>query len=297
MSGSADRAGTHWYIPLIDEVAQCCRSDHMVGFHASSRWSCPFTRTGIYLKRPRVGLCVQVAPPHPSMDDLASLDLCPQQVLTGTCSSQECGHQHDVQICHPCGVVSIPASGHEAHLKSSKHSWNLYMTAHRRGTIFRCSLCDAPVSGMQSWHLHVSSEQHLRQAQRLQTSPHLEPQVFIGKRGLVHCGDCDRHVPQTDWIAHQSELEHRNKTRLRAYIEACSISESDKENISVSHHDGGVDFGILSPSAVGDGPQVHIAVKNTSPTRSFRVVRTDLVQGLASMPTTWYVIQRGLSQT
>jgi helicase MOV-10 len=224
---------------------------------------------------------------RPPMSDLHDLHLCPQKLLTDACADVACTRLHDFAICSPCGVVAIPALGLGSHMQSATHGRR---AINRSSTIFRCSLCEISVQSLPGWQSHVSGRPHVRKANQEALSPHVTPEVDLGRQGYVYCTNCDIHVPKRDWQNHESNKAHLRRSRLRSFMAAFERTQDDQGGLKLSHRDGGVDFGVINPGEIGQGrPQIKISARATSSSssRSLQIVEMRIVKALTALPTNW----------
>lgn len=73
----------------------------------------------------------------------------------------------------------------------------------------------------------------------------------------TYCALCNCTVPPCGWRSHESGARHR---RIQAFRGAFAEGEKNKNGVSVSHVDGGLDFGIVEPGDAEKGLALYLKI-------------------------------------
>ncbi|TBU29435.1 P-loop containing nucleoside triphosphate hydrolase protein [Dichomitus squalens] len=109
-----------------------------------------------------------------------------------------------------------------------------------------CELCVVICSPASNYDSHIRGRQHLANTAKVAPLPFVKAQS-------VRCPPCAMVVNATEWTAHISGESHRKHQQLAALRAAYEIAESDKQGVSVSHAETGVDFGVVNLEQAGAG--------------------------------------------
>lgn len=104
-------------------------------------------------------------------------------------------------------------------------------------------------------------------------NPAVEPAAATTPAGYEHCDVCDLNVVQYLWAGHLKSPLHSRKEKFVAFKAAFAEGEKDKNGVTVSNLEGGIDFGIVEPVAARGEVRSHVSIRSTVP--SSRIVIQD----------------------
>lgn len=207
------------------------------------------------------------------------VEACSQLLTTGVCQDASCAFRHDVYICRPCGVVSFSSEPHQAHLRGRRH----LKTIQGKGTMLYCPLCDSIGPGA-SWRKHISGPRHTINARDQGSIVDIEPEEATSHAGYKYCTVCETFVRENLWLRHLSFSKHYRRIKFAKFAAAFDEAAKDKHGITVSHHAGGLDFGIIDLSSAQDGVSLNLVVKNSVPTLKVVLTEVRVTSSLQRIP-------------
>lgn len=209
--------------------------------------------------------------------------ICPTLLTTGACGEQGCSHNHNVKTCAPCGVMCTSDAIYQSHMQGKRHKAKIS----GRSAIVACTLCEVNVVAG-SWDMHISGKGHRGRAERDNVDPDIQQVAGTTPAGEEHCSACDINVPQRFWPNHLRSPLHARKEKFARFRAALAEGEKDKNGVTVSHVEDGLDFGVTDPAKARDGVEVNLIVKCTVPSSSIVIKSLQLASSNARRPTNSY---------
>lgn len=202
--------------------------------------------------------------------------ICPRVLSTGTCPDPLCVKRHDVYPCQDCGVISMSQQEHRIHLSNRRH----INKVQGLGMPYHCPVCDVDVSGSRCWSQHVRGRQHLAKCEANQVVANVAPEEVTSRVGHHYCALCKVVVPNHVWTRHQTSTGHNHRIRFAKFEAAFEEAAKDKHGVVVSHHPGGLDFGIIEVAAAQRGVMLPLSVKSTVPSSRVHLVEVKIISSL-----------------
>ncbi|KAI1789433.1 P-loop containing nucleoside triphosphate hydrolase protein [Ganoderma leucocontextum] len=118
-----------------------------------------------------------------------------------------------------------------------------------------CELCVVICSPATNFNSHIRGSQHLTNAANAAPLRVLNAQ-------LIRCPPCSVTVTATQWGTHITGDSHRKHQELASLRAAYELAESDKQGVSVSHLDTGIDFGAVGLDEATAGARQEVCLSS-----------------------------------
>ncbi|KAI0945598.1 hypothetical protein AcW1_001783 [Taiwanofungus camphoratus] len=179
---------------------------------------------------------------------VAISELCPDALYSGGCVNTHCSLKHGAKLCEICGVICAPMSNYQAHTRSKGHREKASVAASSVSTWLRCPICNIKVSGNTVWSQHIAGARHRQTAAKQGLSPNVNPEDPDPLRAnQKRCMLCNRIMLKSSWASHVEGQEHKRHESIATYKAAFEQAQNDKKGVTVSHGEGGIDFGVVGP--------------------------------------------------
>ena len=182
------------------------------------------------------------------------MEICPNLLSRGACTSDPCNYRHDVHLCPDCRVVCTTEHALRAHLNGKKHRARTRAQACPHPSY--CKVCRLHLSSGWNYPQHINGRAHraLLEAQGesgriISAEDSNEP--FYTPPGLVRCEICDSRIPSHLWTRHLTGIGHRKKERYGTIQAAFEEADRDKHGITLTV-DGKseIDFGFIETDSL-----------------------------------------------
>lgn len=197
---------------------------------------------------------------------------CPEALYTGSCNTPNCLLKHNATFCSLCAVICSSPAVHHAHVNGRQHKSNLSATSSARLT---CSVCDVPISGDNNWIQHLSGAPHRNAALRKHVSPTVLP-LDATLPDSYRCLVCKKAVHHNNWRAHLRSGLHTRLVQVATQRSRLERAERDRNGVTISHSEKGVDFGVVSRANAQKGVQLEVTVTTNVSSSSISVVRAEV---------------------
>ncbi|KAG7097710.1 hypothetical protein E1B28_005034 [Marasmius oreades] len=198
---------------------------------------------------------------------------CPQVLANGACSDPTCRHEHNVPNCDACQLVFKIPNEYRAHLKSKKHQNKVQGLAEAMSTVLYCAICQIYVQGMASWTSHIRGGKHTTKARIQGLAPTIEPEVPEEVPNHEFCVVCQIHILNRFLARHRDSHRHKMRAQFLTFRSVIEEAEKDKNGVSVK---GDFDFGIIDPSATGNGITMRATIARNDPSSRINLVQFQL---------------------
>ena len=122
--------------------------------------------------------------------------------------------------------------------------------------VYLCELCVVICSPAANFSSHIRSWKHLENAAKA------APPSRVVNGQLIRCPPCSVTVSALKWDDHINGDSHRRHQELASLRAAYELAESDKQGVSVSHFDTGVDFGAIDVDQATAGTQLEVSLSS-----------------------------------
>lgn len=133
--------------------------------------------------------------------------------------------------------------------------------------------------GVRTWAAHIAGRKHIRKSAARGVSPDVEPEEAPISPGHQMCSVCRYVVPVDGWNQHIMMSNHRRREQFRAFQSVLDDASKDRNGVTVSHSDHGVDFEVVDP---GNTAQTEITLRLGDPRARVRFVGVKLARGEAA---------------
>ncbi|KAI0316092.1 P-loop containing nucleoside triphosphate hydrolase protein [Amylostereum chailletii] len=198
---------------------------------------------------------------------MESVQLCPAVRVSGSCQDDACPFSHDLLFCELCQHAFADRSLYQTHIQGKKHQ----RRAAARGGTFQCPICDKTVLGLPTWKMHIRGRAHISNAGRQGVDAEVEPEEAPIASDQVLCEVCNFVVDASQWATHVQRRNHREREQFLAFKAVFDDASKDKHGVSVSHTDGGIDFGIVEVDDAIRGVSVEFSITLTDPTARVKI--------------------------
>jgi helicase MOV-10 len=113
--------------------------------------------------------------------------------------------------------------------------------------------------------MHLAGRPHQNRAESLGVDPLVDPDEPTDTPGTRYCDICATGVPNVAWKRHLNGPRHAQKERFMAFKAAFAEGEKDKNGVTVSHSEGGIDFGVIRPNDARVGVRLSVTLSSTVP--------------------------------
>ncbi|OBZ77615.1 putative helicase mov-10-B.1 [Grifola frondosa] len=198
---------------------------------------------------------------------------CPAVLYSGACAIEGCSLKHDVNFCSLCAVICHPALIFESHRNGKRHRANI--AAGDALTTVRCPICDIRVSGQTPWIDHIAGAPHRNKAARQGRSPHVFPDDPSATVHAKRCLLCKRSILVASFSSHLQSGDHRKREQYAAYQATYEQAERDKQGVTMSHVDEGVNFGVVDLNDSRRGVSTNLTISSTVRASRISILRVD----------------------
>ncbi|KAI0316091.1 P-loop containing nucleoside triphosphate hydrolase protein [Amylostereum chailletii] len=117
-----------------------------------------------------------------------------------------------------------------------------------------------------SWKVHIQARRHVKKAkgQNIEATA-VKPEQAPVRSDQLLCKVCNFTVHVSQWAAHVQWQSHQRRERFLAFKAVFDRASKDKHGISISHIEGGVDFGVIELDAAVKGVSRRIDITLTEP--------------------------------
>ena len=117
-----------------------------------------------------------------------------------------------------------------------------------------CDICVVICSPAANFDSHIRSWKHLENEAKA-APPRANPY-------LIPCAPCKATISAAQWDAHLANESHRRHQELATLRAAYELAESDKQGVTVSHLDTGIDFGAIGVDQASAGARLKICLSS-----------------------------------
>ncbi|KAG8930545.1 hypothetical protein FRC02_004060 [Tulasnella sp. 418] len=181
------------------------------------------------------------------------MSICPNILDSGTCSTPDCPHNHQVFPCDLCRIWCTTQHSLNQHIKGRQHQGNLSGT-NNQGVVVRCNVCNIGVYGPVAQHERGRRHRALLKEMR-DRGQAVTTITSAVQQGLTRCTVCARDVLSNEWTTHLRSPLHIRKERFTAYTTA--IRESEKNKCGVHVEEEVLDYGVVEVDSLRDTPTVN----------------------------------------
>ncbi|KAH9948069.1 P-loop containing nucleoside triphosphate hydrolase protein [Amylocystis lapponica] len=203
--------------------------------------------------------------------------VCAELLSTGACVKVACRSSHDVKICRLCGIVCYSTQLYNQHLTDRRHVNRVNGVSN----LLHCSICAVNVSGSYCWGLHIEGRRHKGLASQRGIDPDVQPEEALTPPGYLHCNVCRIDIHEGAWSSHATTRAHQRRAMFAAYDSAFEEAERDKNGVTISPGEEGLDFGFVELPDAHSGTAALLKVENTVPTSKVRLAEVKLSSSAA----------------
>ncbi|RDB30431.1 putative helicase MOV-10 [Hypsizygus marmoreus] len=208
---------------------------------------------------------------------MVALAICPRLHAEGSCQDPQCGLNHVMLTCDPCGFMCASAAEMEEHTNSRIHQNKVKGTS----IFFRCSVCGTRTIGRQGWNAHVHSRKHLQKTQQAGVDPNIIPEEPDQIPKHTYCVSCSVHIQDAYWDRHLKGEKHLEKERFAAFKVVLDETEKDKHGISVA---ADFDFGIVDLPEATNGKVLNGTISTSIPLSRIMLVDIKITSVTGATP-------------
>ncbi|TBU41757.1 P-loop containing nucleoside triphosphate hydrolase protein [Dichomitus squalens] len=150
-----------------------------------------------------------------------------------------------------------------------------------------CAVCDIQVQGPTTWAGHILGGPHSRKSAANGLAPDEVRPSPPPPTHFKECRLCREAVPSNRWGWHLALAAHKRRQEHALLRSTFERSEQDRQGVSVSHADGGLDFGVISLADASRGVQVDLSVTVAASRSSISGLRLEAVS-LSGQPATMF---------
>jgi helicase MOV-10 len=220
--------------------------------------------------------------PHmSSQETICQETICAALKSTGSCNNPACPFLHDLYTCDVCSMSWDNKKHYDSHFNQPRHVKRARRGGGGGGAFF-CPICRATIPGAGNWAGHLGGKRHVDKSERAGVDPaRVEPEDPPLPVDHVRCNICEYFVPADRWAAHTAQRNHKLREGFITLRSVLEDAAKDRNGVSISHAEGGIDFGIVEVAEAVVGLRVEVTVKVTD-----RVARIRLLGVKMASPST-----------